>query len=100
MSTDPQLLVAEAEAQAARTRLFSTLGEVQDRLRPSTLAQDAMDTATQGVATAARKGAEAVRARPVLAGAVVAGVGLFLARGLITRMFRRRPDETPPPAGG
>lgn len=99
MSTDPEIAAAAARAQVARARLFSTFGEVQERLKPSTLAQDAVDTATQGLATAARKGAEAVRSRPVAAGAIAATVALVLARGWIVNAIRRR-NETPANDGG
>ncbi len=53
-----------ARIAAAGGQLLGTLGQVQQRLTPSNLAQDAMDSAAQGVATVARKGAEAVRDRP------------------------------------
>jgi ElaB/YqjD/DUF883 family membrane-anchored ribosome-binding protein len=101
MSTDPELLAAEARVQAARARLFGTLGEVQSRLKPSNIAQDALDSASQGVATAARKSAEVVRARPYAAAAVAGALGLVLARGWIAKLFRRRgSDETAPAADG
>jgi ElaB/YqjD/DUF883 family membrane-anchored ribosome-binding protein len=99
MSDDPQLLAAEAQVQAARARLFSTLGEVQERLKPANLAQDAVDTAAQGIASTARKGAEAVRSRPFAAAAIAGTVGLVLARGWIADLLRGR-DETAPAADG
>jgi ElaB/YqjD/DUF883 family membrane-anchored ribosome-binding protein len=90
MSTDPELLAAEAQVQAARTRLFTTLGEVQERLRPANFAQNAVETAARGVASTARKGAEAVRTRPLAAAAIAGTVGLVFARGWIADMLRRR----------
>ncbi|AQR73212.1 DUF3618 domain-containing protein [Sphingomonas sp. LM7] len=99
MSSDPEILAAEAQVQAARSRLFETLGEVQERLKPSNLAQNAVETAAQGVASTARKGAEAVRARPFAAAAIAGTVGLVFARGWIADMLRRR-NETAPAADG
>ena len=99
--TDPALLAAEAQVEAARSRLFETLGEVQDRLSPSNFAQDAMDKATEGLASVARKGGEVVRARPAAVAAVAGTVGLVLARGWIAKLFkRRRHDETAPASDG
>ncbi len=99
MSTNPDLLAAEAQARLARTRLFGTLGEVQERLRPSTLAHNAVESASQGIVSTAQKGAEAVRSRPVAAAAVAGAVGLFLARGWIGRLRRRRNETAPVPDG-
>jgi ElaB/YqjD/DUF883 family membrane-anchored ribosome-binding protein len=97
MPTQTRLPVAEAEVLAARARLFATLGEVQQRLKPSNIAQDAVETAAQGVASVARKGAETVRTRPYAAAAIAGTIGLVLARGWIIDMVRnrRRKDATP-----
>lgn len=101
MSTDPDLIAAEAQVQAARGRFFETLGEVQERLKPATLAHNAVETAAQGVASTARKGAEAVRTRPVAAAAIAGTVGLVFARGWIVDMIRgRKRDETALAADG
>ena len=54
MSTSPELLAAEARVQLARTQLFQTLAVVQERLKPSNLAQNVVETAAQGVASTAR----------------------------------------------
>jgi len=99
MSTDPELLAAEAQVRAARSKLFSTLGEVQTRLKPANVVQNAVETAAQGVASTARKGAEAVRSRPFAAAAIAGTVGLVFARGWIADMLRRR-NETVPVADG
>ena len=93
-----QLENAEARIREARQRLFATLGEVQERLRPSALAQDAVESAAQGVASVARKGAEAVRTRPFAAAAIAGTIGLVMARGWIADIVgnrRTKSDETP-----
>ncbi|MCW3849230.1 hypothetical protein OF829_18485 [Sphingomonas sp. LB-2] len=100
--TPAHVAAAEARAGEARARLLGTLGEIQQRLRPSTLAQDAVESAAAGVATVARKGADAVRKRPVALAAVAGGIGLVMARGWIADIFRRgdatqsRPDSLRP----
>ena len=78
---------------AARARLFGTVAELQDRLKPANLAQNALDSATQGVSSAARKGVAAARERPLAVAAATGAIGLFLARGWIGRRLFGR-DET------
>ena len=53
MTGNPDLIAAQAQAEAARTRLFDTLGEVQTRLKPANIAQNAMDSATTSLTTTA-----------------------------------------------
>ncbi len=100
--TTPDLVAAQAEAEAARARLFATIGAVQDRLRPTNLVQDAVEGASHTLSSVARKGAEAARTRPVAVAAIAGTIGLYLARGWIGDILRRRrtPDETPAAANG
>lgn len=88
--------------QAARARLFGTLGAIQERLSPSNVVQDAMETAASGAASVARKGAEAVRKRPWAVGAVAGAIGLVMARGWIFDIARGRgrKDATPARTAG
>lgn len=85
---------AKDEVAAARARLFGTLAQVQDRLKPSHLAQDAVESATQGIASAARKGADAARKRPFAVAAVAGAIGLVMARGWIGDIVTGGGDET------
>lgn len=95
MSDNPHdVLAAQAQVAAARGRLFGTLAEVQDRLKPSHLAQDAIESAAHGVGSMARKGAEAVRSRPLAAAGFAGMIGLVMARGWIGDIVRGR-NETP-----
>lgn len=101
--TDVEL--AEARAKAARERLATTINQLQYRLKPSTLAQGAIDNATESAKSIALKGAAEVRARPVAAAAVVGAIGLFLSRGWISRALTKRKKagndgETDPPEAG
>lgn len=100
MSENPHdMVAAQADVDAARARLFGTLAQVQDRLKPSHLAQDAVESAAHGVATMARKGAEAVRSRPLATAGFASMVGLVMARGWIGDILRGR-NETPQPDKG
>lgn len=92
---------AEARIRESRARLLGTLGEVQQRLSPSNLAQDAVDSATASVAAAVRKGTDAVRSRPLAVAGAAGAIGLVLARGWIADIFKRRKaDETPAARAG
>ena len=100
MTPNPHdVAAAKARAEAARARLFGTLGQVQTRLKPANLAQDAVDSAAQGVASVARKGVDAARARPVAAAGIVGAIGLFLARGWIGNMLSRKDETSALPEG-
>jgi ElaB/YqjD/DUF883 family membrane-anchored ribosome-binding protein len=100
--TPEDLTMAEARQHAARARLLMTLGEMQQRLSPAHLAQDAVESAAQGVASVARKGAEAVRNRPLATAGIVATIGLVMARGWIADIIggAKTKNETGKPAAG
>lgn len=93
------IAAAQARIDAAKARLFGTISEVQERLKPSTLAQGAVESAAQGVSSVARRGAQAVRSRPWAIAGVVAAVGLVMARGWIGDILTKG-NETRTPATG
>jgi hypothetical protein len=95
--TPEHVAAAEARIVEARARLLGTLGEIQQRLRPSTLAQDAVESAAAGVASVARKGADAVRKRPVAIAAVAGVIGLFMSRGVIAGIIKGEDATQPKP---
>lgn len=95
MSENPHdVTAAQEQVDAARDRLFGTLARVQDRLKPSHLAQDAIESAAHGVGSMARRGAEAVRSRPLATAGFASMIGLIMARGWIGDIVRGR-HETP-----
>ena len=81
MSTD--LILARREAEAARRRLGATVAELQQRLKPATLATNAWEGVTDKSGELADDAVQAVKARPVAVSAVLAAVTLFLARAPI-----------------
>ncbi len=94
---DPATRLADAELEAAvaRERLSSTLGKLQVKLNPRTLArQAARDVADKGGAAAQASLDTAVRNPGAVAGAT-AVAGLFLARHRIVALFRRKPKHKP-----
>lgn len=88
MTLSPTLIAAQAEREAARLRLQSTLDALQHRLNPATLKEEAVATAKETAAAAARTGADAVRNHPGKIAAGIGLVGLLLARKPIARAIR------------
>jgi ElaB/YqjD/DUF883 family membrane-anchored ribosome-binding protein len=82
----PELTAARARARTARTDLQVTIREVQSRLRPANLAEEAIDNIRRKGEAVADDAAAAVRKRPVAAGAVAAGLGALIG----VRLLRRR----------
>ena len=81
MSKDtPEIAAARIEAERARARLMETARELQARLSPGTLAQNAWGGAKSKGADLAEDAVDAVRRRPAIAGGVVAAIAMFLAR--------------------
>jgi hypothetical protein len=81
MSAD--LVQARREAETARRRLTSTMNELQQRLKPATLATNAWEGVKDKSGELADDAVQAVKARPVVVSAVLAAFTLFLARAPI-----------------
>ena len=77
---NPKVRDAEAEVQRRREALMATAREIQQRIQPKTLARDAWETAKVKGADLAEDAVDAVKARPVAAGGIVAAIAMFLAR--------------------
>lgn len=92
-----ELVAAKAQAEAARARLMDTVGELQHRLSPATIAGNAWDGVKEKTTDVAEGAVEAVKARPVAVSAGLAAFTLFLARSPIrstlSRLFSQSPDE-------
>jgi hypothetical protein len=78
-----QIIRAKAEAELARQRLTTTIGDVQTRLSPGTLANNAWEGVKDKSGEIADDAVEAVKARPVASGAVLGAVLLYMARSPI-----------------
>ena len=88
---------AQARVDAARDRLLGTAQEIQARLAPDRLFDEAVSAARTRSAAFARDAGEAVRKRPAtVAAAVVASVALFAHKPLLHlgRKFFGRSEAT------
>jgi hypothetical protein len=84
------------EADAARQRLLATASELQERLRPGTIASNAWEGVKDKSGALADDAVDAVKARPVAAASVLAAFTLFLARApirsAVSQLFAKEPD--------
>lgn len=78
-----EISIAKQEAERARRRLAATAAELQQRLKPGTLASNAWEGVKDKSGEMADGAVEAVKARPVPVAAVLAAFTLFLARAPI-----------------
>ena len=92
-----QIYDARREADAARQRLLATASELQERLRPGTIASNAWEGVKDRSGELADDAVEAVKERPVAAASVLAAFTLFLARrpirSAVSRLFSKEADE-------
>jgi hypothetical protein len=80
MRDTPQIVAARSEVERRRARVMATAHELQERLSPKVLARDAWQGAKDKGAGLAEDAVDAVRARPLATGGVVAALTMFLAR--------------------
>lgn len=83
MTMSPKIAAARSEVERARAALIDTARELQVRLEPKTLASEAWEKAKNKGADLAEEAVDAVKARPVAVGGVMAALAMFLARAPI-----------------
>ncbi|WP_174273182.1 hypothetical protein [Sphingomonas bacterium] len=83
---------ARAEAALARKRVLATAHEVQGRLKPKRIAEDAVEGVKRKSESIAGDAVEAVKSRPVVAGAAAASVAALLGVGIFSR-FRHKSEK-------
>ena len=87
---------ARQRAEAARRDLIATATELQERLRPATIASNAWEGVKDKSGELADDAVEAVKARPAAAASVLAAFTLFLARrpikSAVSKLFSKEPD--------
>ena len=83
MTAPAKILAAQLEVSRAKAALIDTARELQVRLEPKTLASEAWEKAKNKGADLAEEAVDAVKARPVAVGGVVAALAMFLARAPI-----------------
>lgn len=80
MRDTPEIIAARSEVNRRRANVMACAHELQERLSPKVLAKGAWQGAKEKGADLAEDAVDAVRARPLTAGGVVAAVTMFLAR--------------------
>ncbi len=93
------LAQAELDRDQARARVTQTLGQLQDRLNPKTLARNAARDLTEAGSVIADKGAHTLKRNPGTVAGATAVAGLFLARHRIAGLFRRKSRDQIDPDG-
>ena len=92
-----ELMLAKREAELARRRLAATAAELQQRLKPGTIASNAWAGVKDKSGEIADDAVEAVKARPVPVAAALTVFTLFLARApirsAVSWLFSSRHDE-------
>jgi hypothetical protein len=91
MSAD-DIRLARRDSERARRRLAETAAELQQRLKPGTLASHAWAGVKDKSGDLAEDAVEAVKARPVVVSAALAAFTLFLARSPIKAAVGRLID--------
>lgn len=71
---------ARGEAEAAKTRLMSTVDELKTRLAPGKLAGDAVQAAKDKSIVVADDTVTAVKDKPMMAAGIATATALFIAR--------------------
>jgi hypothetical protein len=88
---------ARSDARTARARLMGTVEEIQARMAPSQLLDEALSTARARSADMVQSASRAAQERPAIVAAAVAGVAMLLARKPLARLgskLLRRGEET------
>lgn len=84
-----EIRLAKQEAERARHRLAATAAELQQRMKPGSLAHNAWTGVKDKSGEIADDAVEAVRSRPVPVAAALAAFTLFLARAPIKSAVAR-----------
>jgi len=80
MTDTPRIAAARIEVERTKATMIETARELQQRLQPKTLANEAWEKAKIKGADLAEDAVDAVAKRPVAVGSVVAALAMFLAR--------------------
>ena len=80
MTDTPKLIAARIEVERTRAELIDSARDLQARLQPKVLANEAWEKAKVKGADLAEDAVDAVKKRPVATGGLVAALTMFLAR--------------------
>jgi Protein of unknown function (DUF3618) len=93
MTDTREVTAARADVDRSRARLMATAQELQERLKPKTLARDAWEGAKDKGAGLAEDAVDAARAHPFTTTGLVAAVTLFLAREPLIDLAHKLIDD-------
>jgi hypothetical protein len=88
---------AKSDARTARARLMGTVEEIQARMAPAQLLDEALTAARTRSTDMVQSASRAAKERPATVAAAVAGVAVLLARKPLARLgarLLRRGEET------
>jgi hypothetical protein len=94
MSDSIDLETAAMNAKLARQRLAGTAAELQDRLAPAKLLDNAVTGVKDGAGAIALNSVDAARRRPAVAAGIAAGAALLILRKPILRLFGRNKETS------
>ena len=80
MTDSPKVAAARIEVERSRAALIESARDLQARLQPKVLANEAWEKAKEKGADLAEDAVDAVKKRPVATGGLVAALTMFLAR--------------------
>jgi hypothetical protein len=80
MTESSAVIKARAEAERHKSAMLATLHQLQERLAPKTLANEAWEKAKSKGAAFAEDAVDAVKRRPVATGGIVAAALMMLLR--------------------
>ncbi|MDH7637601.1 DUF3618 domain-containing protein [Sphingomonas oryzagri] len=90
--------VAQSQVDAARGRLMATIEQIQQKIAPSTLMDEALEQVKTRSAELARSTSQVVRERPATVAATAAGIGLLLAAKPLSKLFAGRKAKAEEPS--
>ena len=96
MTDTPKIAAARIEVARTRAAMLDTTRELQARLQPKTLANEAWEKAKDKGADLAEGAVDAVAKRPLAVGGVVAAIAMYLAREPLKRATVRFYDVMTP----
>jgi hypothetical protein len=96
MSDTPKVAAARIEVERTRAELIDSARDLQARLQPKVLANEAWEKAKMKGADLAEDAVDAVAKRPVAVGGVVAALTMFLAREPLKKATVRFYDAMTP----
>jgi F0F1-type ATP synthase membrane subunit b/b' len=91
---DDELAKAETNSVEARQELARTVVALQQKLKPSALAKEALADIREAADEIARSGVDAVKRNPVRSAGIVAAVTALIVRKPLARLLNRKPTDT------